>query len=68
MAAVKGIYGVGKTSALSSTTNVSHSAGKRSSLASRTNVSASAGKNSGAARGGDPKGCAPMGGKGGKSC
>lgn len=68
MAAVKGIYGAGKTSSLKSSTNVSHSAGKRSSLASKASVTASAGKNSGTARGGDPKGCAPMGGKGGKSC
>ena len=65
--AVKGHYGSGKKSALASSTGVTHSMGKQT-RSTFSKVGASAGQSSGTARSGDKSSCAPMGGKGGKSC
>ncbi len=59
MAAVKGIYGAGKSSGMHNN-GVTHSSGKRTP-STFSKVSASAGKSSGTARGGDKGGCSPMG-------
>ena len=58
MAAVKGIYGAGKSSGMHNK-GVSHDMGKKTP-STFSKVSASAGKDSGTARKGDPKGCSPM--------
>ena len=58
MAAVKGIFGLGKKSSLGAKGGIKHDTGKN--MASHgAYPMASAGKNSGTARGGDPKGCKP---------
>ncbi len=54
------MYSSGKKSSLAGKTGVSHDMGKKTP-STFSKVTASAGKSSGAARGGDPKGCSPMG-------
>ena len=55
MAAVKGIFGLGKKTG----SNIKHDTGKNA-VTHGAYPNSSAGKNSGTARGGDPKGCKPM--------
>ena len=58
MAAVKGIYGLGKKSSVG-IHGVKHDTGKNPASHGGV-VTAAAGKNSGTARNGDKKGCGPM--------
>ena len=57
------MYGHGKKTGLVGKHGVTADMGKKTP-ATFSKVTASAGKSSGTARGGDPKGCSPMGGKG----
>lgn len=56
----KGLQYVGKSSGIHNHGGVTHDSGKKTA-STFSKVTASAGKSSGTARGGDSKGCSPMG-------